>query len=118
MIFGETDDEVSVVALSWAECDNSSFDMSCFESAAPNPSSLCPKSGAATATYHWTITYSKSENKFRASSERKRLKMSPSPTFETDGREDGAVPLQFRSKWQQIVSLGAAVLYLDNLLPF
>ena len=79
--------------------------MSCFESAAPNPS-LCPKSGAATATYHWTITYSKSENKFRASSERKRLKMSPSPTFETDEQEDGAVPLQFRSKWQQIVSPG------------
>ena len=96
---------MSVVALSWAVTDHSVFDMSCFESAAPNPS-LCPKSGAATATYHWTITYSKSENKFRASSERKRLKMSPSPTFETDEQEDGAVPLQFRSKWQQIVSPG------------
>ena len=109
---------MSVVALSWAVSDHSLFDMSCFESAAPNPPSLCPKSGAATATYHWTITYSKSENKFRASSERKRLKMSPSPTFETDEQEDGAVPLQFRSKWQQIVSPVVAFLYQDNLLRF
>ena len=78
--------------------------MSCFENAAPNPS-LCAKSGAATATYHWS--WSKTENKFRprklgSSSEVKRLKMSPSPTLEVDAQEDGAVPLQFRSKWQTV----------------
>ena len=108
---------MSVVALSWAVTDHSLFDMSCFESAAPNPS-LCPKSGAATATYHWTITYSKSENKFRASSERKRLKMSPSPTFETEEQEDGAVPLQFRSKWQQIVSPGITCCCVKDITLF
>ena len=95
------------MTVSWARTDSLEFVMSCFENSIPNPS-LSAKSDAATATYHWS--WSKAENKFRprrlgaSSSEVKRLKMSPSPTFETDEQEDGAVPLQFRSKWQ-IVSL-------------